>query len=78
MVKNKNIKNIVLIMVDALRARNLGCYGYLVNTSPNIDKFAESFIVFNNAYACCANTDPAFTSIADRLYPCYRTSFYLV
>ena len=33
--------NVVYILLDALRADGLGCYGYHRNTSPNIDKLAR-------------------------------------
>ncbi len=64
-----NPKNIIIVVVDTLRASNLGCYGYPVNTSPNIDKLAKESVVFEDAYACSVKTDPAFTSIASGLYP---------
>jgi len=62
-------KNVVLFVIDALRADHLGCYGYDKNTSPNIDKLAKEGIKFNNAF-CCANiTDPSLTSIMSGRYP---------
>ena len=32
--------NVLLIVIDTLRADRLGCYGYHKNTSPNIDELA--------------------------------------
>ncbi|MFL2527740.1 MAG: sulfatase-like hydrolase/transferase [Candidatus Azotimanducaceae bacterium] len=37
--------------IDTLRADHLGCYGYQRNTSPNIDEFAKSAMMFNNVHA---------------------------
>lgn len=36
-----DLKKIIIISVDTLRADHLGCYGYQLNTSPNIDAFAR-------------------------------------
>lgn len=43
--------NIVLLVVDALRADYLGCYNPVTNLTPNIDRFAERSFLFSNAYA---------------------------
>ncbi len=55
--------NIIFIAVDALRASNLGCYGYKKNTSPNIDRLAKMGLLFEDTYACINHTDPSFTTI---------------
>lgn len=65
----KSKPNILLITVDALRARNLSCYGYHKNTSPNIDRLARRGIVFNKCFSCFNATDPSFTSILTGKYP---------
>ncbi len=41
--------NLVLIMVDALRADHLGCYGYWRQTSPFIDSLADRGVLFERA-----------------------------
>jgi len=61
--------NIILILIDAVRARNLGCYGYDIETSPNIDKIAEEGIVFENCFSCTNTTDSSLTTIFSGLYP---------
>jgi arylsulfatase A-like enzyme len=42
--------NLIYIFIDALRADHLGAYGYLRNTSPNIDKLSARSSVFEYAY----------------------------
>ncbi len=69
-------KNIIILVADALRASNLGCYGYKSFTSPNIDKLTRQASLFNNVYASSANTDPAFTSIITGLYPAAHGILY--
>jgi len=61
--------NIVLIVVDALRARNLGLYGYHKDTSPNINEIARNGVIFENAFSCSNCTDPSFTSIMTGKHP---------
>jgi len=55
--------NIILIVIDALRAKNLSCYGYDKQTSPNIDYLAKKGAVFKNAFSCINATEPSLTSI---------------
>ena len=43
--------NVIVIMADSLRFDYLGCYGNKWINTPNIDKFAEQSILFENAYA---------------------------
>lgn len=43
--------NIILIVMDTVRADHLSCYGYDKNTTPAIDAIANSNILFENAFA---------------------------
>jgi arylsulfatase A-like enzyme len=61
--------NIIFITVDALRALNLGCFGYPIPTTPNIDKLARRGLLFENYFTCTTSTDPAFTSLFSGRYP---------
>lgn len=62
-------RNVVLIAVDTLRADHLGCYGYGLNTSPNIDELASQSIIFDNAYAAGIPTTPSFTALFSGRHP---------
>ena len=61
--------NLLLITVDTLRADHLGTYGYTKNTSPNIDRFAERSIVFEQCMSPSSWTMPAHTSVMTGLSP---------
>lgn len=61
--------NVILLIVDSLRADHLGCYGYKRATSPNIDAFAEQSVVFNFAFSQATWTIPSVASILTSLYP---------
>ena len=58
-----NKPNIMLIVIDTLRAQNMSCYGYKLNTSPVMDKYSGEWTRFAWAFAEAVPTQPAFTSI---------------
>ena len=58
----KNI-NVVLISIDAVRTDRFSFYGYPVNLTPNIDKLAQSGVVFRKAYCYAGNTSASMGSI---------------
>ena len=45
------MRNIVLIVVDTLRADHLGCYGYHRPTSPFLDSLAARSLVLDACYS---------------------------
>jgi len=51
--------NIVLINVDDLGWKDLGIYGSDYYQTPNIDRLAQSGILFTQAYAAAANCAPS-------------------
>lgn len=61
--------NICILIIDCLRADHLGCYGYPKYTSPNIDRIADSNVVFSNAYSQSNWTAPSFNSMVAGKYP---------
>lgn len=63
------MRNIVLIVVDTLRADHLGCYGYDRPTSPFLDSLADNSLVMDACYSASNYTAPAFTSLFTATYP---------
>jgi len=63
------MRNIVLIVVDTLRADHLGCYGYKRPTSPFLDELAAKSLVLDSCYSSSNFTAPAFTSLFTATYP---------
>jgi len=61
--------NVLLIVVDTLRADHLGCYGYDRDTSPSIDKLAEHSLLFKNAISVAPWTTPSVASMFTSQYP---------
>jgi arylsulfatase len=60
--------NVIIILVDTLRADHLGCYGFPGNPSPVIDKFAKSAVFFERCATPAPWTKPAVTSLFTGLY----------
>jgi uncharacterized sulfatase len=55
--------NIVLIVLDTLRADRLSCYGYPAATTPHLDAFAEKGTLFERAISPAQWTIPAHGSL---------------
>ena len=56
-------RNIILIIIDTLRADHLSCYGYHRSTSPAIDSLAAEGTIWANAQAQAPWTLPAHATI---------------
>jgi arylsulfatase A-like enzyme/Flp pilus assembly protein TadD len=64
--------NIVLITVDTLRADHLGCYGYKLIRTPNIDRLAAAGTRFTTVVSAAPLTLPAHSSIMTGAYPAFH------
>ncbi len=60
--------NVLIVMLDALRADHLGCFGYKRNTSPNIDRFAKKAIVFKNNSSQASFSSPGNIALLTSTY----------
>jgi arylsulfatase A-like enzyme len=61
--------NVLMILVDALRADRLGCYGARPTPSPALDRLAERAVVFENMVAQSSWTMPSVATIMTGLHP---------
>lgn len=61
--------NIVLVIVDTLRADHVSAYGYSRPTTPNVDRLAQQGVLFENAYSTSSWTLPSHASILSGRYP---------
>jgi len=69
---DRNGLNVLLITVDTLRADHLGAYGYVRNTSPNMDRLAKEGILFSQAMVQWPKTKPSLTSMLTSTYGHYN------
>ena len=61
--------NVIVYLVDTLRADRLGCYGHGVPVSPNIDALAADGVLFEHVVAQSSWTKPAVVSILSGIGP---------
>ncbi|HEY9422733.1 MAG TPA: sulfatase-like hydrolase/transferase, partial [Thermoanaerobaculia bacterium] len=55
--------NVLLVIVDTLRADRLSLYGYHRPTTPNLEAFARDAVVFNDARSQAGCTFPSMNSL---------------
>lgn len=61
--------NVVMIVIDTIRPDRLGCYGFPLPTSPNIDELASRGTVFTQAITSAPVTLPSVCSMLTSTYP---------
>ncbi|WP_248583269.1 sulfatase [Nocardioides sp. InS609-2] len=61
--------NILVVSIDDLGWRELGCYGHEFNETPEIDKLAHDGMRFTNAYAAAPLCSPTRAALVSGLYP---------
>ncbi|MDB4433309.1 sulfatase [bacterium] len=59
----------LILSVDTLRADHLGSYGYSRETSPNLDRFANRSVRFENAFAPAPWTLPSHVALLTGRHP---------
>lgn len=61
--------NVILILMDDLGQRDLGCYGSKFYHTPHIDRLAKTGVRFTDAYAACPVCSPTRAAIMTGKYP---------
>ena len=61
--------NVIIVLVDDLGARDLGCFGSVFYETPHIDRLAAGGMRFTSAYAAAAVCSPTRASIMTGRYP---------
>jgi arylsulfatase len=61
--------NVLVLVLDQLRADELHCYGNPRETSPNIDKLASRGVVLSHYYTVAPWTSPSFGTLHTSLFP---------
>jgi arylsulfatase A-like enzyme len=68
--------NVLLVVIDTLRADHLGCYGYARPTSPALDRLASEGVLFERAFAQSSWTKPSTASIFTGRFPSQHQALY--
>jgi arylsulfatase A-like enzyme len=61
--------NVLIVLVDTLRADALGCYGAQPSLTPSVDSLARRGLVFEQAISQASWTSPSVASVFTGLYP---------
>ncbi|WP_345567308.1 sulfatase [Nonomuraea rosea] len=61
--------NIIVVLIDDLARRELGCYGNTFNETPHMDRLAADGIRFEHGYAAAPVCSPTRASIMTGQYP---------
>jgi arylsulfatase A-like enzyme len=61
--------NVLLLVLDSVRARNMSCYGYDRPTTPELDRFAAEGALFEQAISVGCWTLPVHASLFTGHYP---------
>ena len=64
-----NGPNLILIVLDTVRAGNMSCYGYEKQTTPHLDRFLDRGIFCENAFSPAIWTIPSHASLFTGTYP---------
>jgi arylsulfatase A-like enzyme len=64
-----NMPNIIVLVFDAMSARNLSVYGYPKNTTPGLERIAERALVYHSHYSAGNFTTSAVASMLTGLHP---------
>ena len=67
--KSPSEPNVIILLMDTLRADHLGCYGYHRNTSPLLDSLAQKGVVFGKCYAPSDYTQASTAALFTGRYP---------
>lgn len=68
--------NVVLVLVDTLRADHTGPYGGTVVATPALDALAADGVVFENGFAHSSWTRPSVATALTSLYPASHSVMY--
>lgn len=61
--------NVVLIVIDTLRADHMGVYGYGRDTTPRMQELADGGVCFRECFSHANATHPSFTTLFTGLHP---------
>ena len=68
-------QNVLIIVFDALSARNMSLHGYPRETTPNLSRLAERAVVYHNHYAGANFTTPGTASLLTGTLPWTHRAF---
>jgi len=70
-----NAKNIIILLFDAMSAKNLSLYGYQRETTPNLARLAARSTVYHSHYSAANFTSPGTATTLTGMYPWKHRAF---
>ena len=67
-VLRRNTQNVVILLLDCVRADHIGAYGYPRPTTPNLDALATDAVLFEQAISQSNWTKPSIVSLFTGTY----------
>lgn len=67
--------NVVLYLIDTLRADHTSVHGYFRDTTPHLKKLADGGVTFERTYSVAATTRPVTASVFTSLYPSQHSAW---
>jgi len=64
--------NVIVYVVDCLRADHVGGYGYPLDTTPNLDALARDGVLLSNLISCAPWTKPSTACLFTSLLPTFH------
>ena len=61
--------NVLLVVIDSIRADHLSCYGHEHDTTPELDALAAASVRYRNAFSQAPWTTPSIGSLLSSQYP---------
>lgn len=71
------LPNLLILVFDALSARHMSLYGYLRETTPNLERLAQRAIVYHTYYTTSNFTTPTTASMFTGVYPWHHGAVHL-
>ena len=72
-----SLPNVIILVFDAMSARNLSLYNYPRKTTPNLERFAERATVYHSHHSAGNFTTPGVGSLLTGMYPWTHRAFNL-
>ena len=67
--QSKQIKNVILLVMESTPAEYISCYNHQYNVTPFIDSLTKHAVVFDNVYAHAPSTNMSMFSLLCSVYP---------
>jgi arylsulfatase A-like enzyme len=69
---SKAFPNVILYVVDCLRADHVGAYGYGLETTPEIDRLAAEAVLLEDLNSCASWTKPSTACLFTSMLPTFH------